>query len=157
MTHLGLTDQYVTRYFPSLAPPAVGPANHVRTSDPSDNYNCIAHAYGIDHHPMWPGEPAPFWWPGHIPDDRAVPSFVALFEDVGYELCPAADQEPGYEKVAIFATPSGPTHAARQLPSGKWTSKLGNAADIEHEALGDIDGDLYGTAIRFLRRPLATP
>ena len=40
------------------------------------------------------------------------------------------------------------THAARQLPSGKWTSKLGDADDIEHNTL---EGGMrflacYGTA-----------
>jgi hypothetical protein len=57
------------------------------------------------------------------------------------------------EKIAIFADATGsPTHAARQLTSGRWTSKLGEAEDIEHE-LRAIEGDIYGTVVAILKRP----
>lgn len=36
-----------------------------------------------------------------------------------------------------------PSHAARQLPNGRWTSKCGQAEDIEHD-LRDLEGRLYG-------------
>ena len=156
MSHLGLTDQEAAQCFPTLAPPATGPTNHQRKSDPSDNYNCIAHAYGIDNRPMWPGQPAPYWWPPGVSDDDTVESFVSLFQAIDYELCSTGELETGYEKVAIYATQNGPAHAARQLSSGKWTSKLGNAADIEHDSLDALSGPSYGTAVRFLRRAVAT-
>ncbi len=63
--------------------------------------------------------------------------------------------EPGIEKVAIFADESGcPKHMARQLPSGKWTSKLGHDEDIEHSDLAVLEGGDYGRVVSILARPL---
>jgi hypothetical protein len=55
--------------------------------------------------------------------------------------------ESQYEKVALFAKDGRVTHAARQLPSGRWTSKLGSDVDIEHE-LYAIEGEVYGTVVQ---------
>lgn len=44
------------------------------------------------------------------------------------------------------------TRRARQLPSGLWTSKLGEMEDIEHTLRG-LKGDIYGAATGFLKRP----
>lgn len=53
----------------------------------------------------------------------------------------------------LFADLAGmPTHAARQLHSGAWTSKLGNAEDIEHE-LHALEGEIYGTVVVIMNRP----
>ncbi len=55
----------------------------------------------------------------------------------------------------MFADALGlPTHAARQLASGRWTSKLGKAEDIEHD-LHDLEGDLYGIVVLLMKRPLS--
>ena len=70
---------------------------------------------------------------------------------MGYEPCERGDLEPGFEKVAIFADDEGPTHAARQLDNGRWTSKLGSMEDIEH-ALEGLAGSEYGRVVRYLRR-----
>ncbi len=60
----------------------------------------------------------------------------------------------GFEKVALFVDAAGmPTHAARQVNSGAWTSKLGNSEDIEHE-LRALEGDIYGTVRLILKRRL---
>ena len=68
-------------------------------------------------------------------------------------MCPAADLEPGVEKIALYANAVGkPTHGARQLANGRWTSKLGKREDIEH-ALHDLEGELYGTVVRIMKRP----
>jgi hypothetical protein len=45
-------------------------------------------------------------------------------------------------------------HAARQLPGGRWTSKLGNREDIEHD-LNAVSGEAYGTVVMVLKRPIA--
>ena len=146
---LGLNPLYVASNFPYLAP-----SNHQRISDPTDNYNCISHAYGIDNRRMWPMQAPRYWWPAGVRNDEHVDAFVDLFVKIGYKVCQTAEFEVGFEKVAIYTT-DGPTHAARQLPSGHWTSKLGNLADIEHDTLDNINGPLYGSAVRFLRRPRA--
>jgi hypothetical protein len=46
-----------------------------------------------------------------------------------------------------------PKHAARQLPSGRWTSKLGPMEDIEH-ALHDLTGMAYGSVVLVMKRPV---
>ena len=62
---------------------------------------------------------------------------------VRHENCESGDLEVGFEKVAIYAQADGaPTHAARQLPDGTWTSKLGQEVDIGHTDLQGVSGDL---------------
>jgi hypothetical protein len=59
---------------------------------------------------------------------------------------------PGFEKIAVFADDDGvPTHAARQLSSGAWTSKLGQAEDIQHP-LRSLEGEIYGKVAIILKR-----
>ena len=50
--------------------------------------------------------------------------------------------------------PGIPTHAARQLRSGRWTSKLGQAEDIEHE-LRALEGAIHGAVVLILKRQVA--
>jgi hypothetical protein len=47
-----------------------------------------------------------------------------------------------------------PKHACRQLPSGRWASKLGPSEDIEH-ALYDLTGTAYGKVALIMKRPIA--
>jgi len=61
------------------------------------------------------------------------------------------DLEEGFERIAIFAILAQPTHAARQLENGRWTSKLGRAVDIEHE-LDALEGTDYGKVTQILKR-----
>ena len=52
----------------------------------------------------------------------------------------------------VFSLNNRPTHAARQLESGLWTSKCGKLQDIQHETLQAIEGGLYGHPAVFLQR-----
>jgi Asp-tRNA(Asn)/Glu-tRNA(Gln) amidotransferase B subunit len=59
------------------------------------------------------------------------------------------------EKIALFVgLDKEVTHAARQLPSGAWTSKLGDWEDIEHKTLSGLESACYGRVARILRRPV---
>ena len=60
--------------------------------------------------------------------------------------------EIGFEKVAIYGQTLFYRHAARQLPNGKWTSKLGEEEDIEHDTPDDVAGGLYGEVVQILKR-----
>jgi hypothetical protein len=86
-------------------------------------------------------------------------AYREAFETLGYSVCNDDSLEEGIEKVAIFLHPAkGPSHAARQLPSGLWTSKLGKIEDISHP-LRQIEGANYGIVALImcrLRHP-ATP
>ncbi len=128
------------------------------TSPPDSRYNCIAWAAGDQSQWWWPAAPLlGYYWPEGVDRVETLTAFVALFTLLGYSPCESAEFEPAQEKVAIFADPTGiPTHAARQLPGGRWTSKLGNMADIEHD-LQDVSGDLYGSVAQLMRRPRPSP
>jgi hypothetical protein len=63
-----------------------------------------------------------------------------------------ASLEPGLVKVAIYGSGLMYTHAARQLPDGKWTSKLGKGEDIEHDSPDDVAGGVYGELAGVMKR-----
>jgi hypothetical protein len=85
---------------------------------------------------------------------ETLAAFREAFVSLGYVECRGDDLETGFEKIALFAKYQGiPLHAARQLPSGRWTSKLGEAEDIDH-ALRDLEGEVYGSVVLIMKRPL---
>jgi hypothetical protein len=139
----------------------VRPDNFSCSSDRTDNlpcggYNCIAWAAGKTDRWWWPiNDPCAFW---PIPidpiDPVTLPQFIKAFESEGYAVCMDWSYEKGFEKVAIYVDSNDePTHAARLLPGGVWTSKMGNGEDIEHSTLQVVEGQAYGRAKAFLRRP----
>jgi hypothetical protein len=78
---------------------------------------------------------------------------MLAYGTLGFEPCDSGEVEEGFEKVAIYTDAGGePTHAARQLANGRWTSKLGYLEDIEHD-LDAVAGTHYGRVRAFLRRP----
>src|SRR5205807_1430652 len=92
------------------------------------------------------------YWPVDLSADEAgLAALEHAFLILGYEECADGSLEPGYEKVALFGFGLLYTHAARQLPSGKWTSKLGAGDDIEHDTPHDVGGGLYGEVAEFMR------
>ena len=80
---------------------------------------------------------------------------------LGYRLCLSGALEPGTEKLALFGKGAVgaemPTHAALQLPNGKWTSKLGTCEDVTHDTAEDAEGPEYGRLICFFSRPRPLP
>ena len=125
--------------------------NHSICSPPSENYNCIAWAYGVSNKWMWPGVPG-YYWPCEVAGVDELRAVIQLYLDKGYEECDSGQREDGFEKVAIYVNQGGPKHAARQLESGRWTSKLGGRVDIEHDTLETLEGGEYGKATVFLRK-----
>jgi hypothetical protein len=125
--------------------------NHHITSPESPDYNCVAWSAGDPEHWWQPG----VYWPVPIVS-YGLDALEAAFRTLGYEPCPDGSLEPRVEKVALYAAGQFDTHAARQLLSGKWTSKLGRLEDIEHDTPEDVAGGVYGAVAGFMRRP-ATP
>jgi hypothetical protein len=125
------------------------------TSPETKQYNCIAWAAGVIDRWWWPGLKPFAYWPPGVPTRLHLDSFVAAFNSLGYEVCDNGAHEPGFEKVALFVDSNGvPTHAARELASGRWTSKLGPWEDIDHTIFG-LEVGPYGTATQYLKRPLS--
>lgn len=116
-------------------------------------YNCIPFAAGDNHSWWWPDAAGEDTWPAGVARVETVEAFRDAFATLGYVVCDDDRLEAGWEKVALFAVVSKPKHAARQLPSGRWTSKLGPREDIEH-ALHDLTGMVYGSVVLVMKRPV---
>lgn len=125
--------------------------NHSISSPQSENYNCIAWAYGVTNKWMWPGVPD-YYWPYEVAGMDTLQALIQLYVDEGYKECDNGEREDRFEKVAIYVNQAGPQHAARQLESGRWTSKLGIREDIEHDTLETLEDGPYGKATVFLRK-----
>jgi hypothetical protein len=86
-----------------------------------------------------------------------VEAFVRAYATLDYVRCVDGLLEADFEKVAIYATNDAgqpvPTHAARQLSDGRWTSKLGNHEDIEHTNPAAVNCPTYGDIVVYLKRP----
>lgn len=137
----------------SLFPRLRGAAYRI-TSPASDVYNCIAWAAGDTEHWWWPGDPALTYWPLGASRLETLAAFRDAFATLDYVVCEQADLEAGFEKIALFADGDGtPTHAARQLRDGTWTSKLGMSEDIQH-APTDLAGAVYGSIVQIMKRVL---
>jgi len=124
------------------------------TSLPDPVYNCVAWAAGVTDDWWWPLEnPTEAYWPDGVLRVRTLETIREVFATFAYAVCPGEGLEIDFEKIARFADALGvPTHAARQLPTGLWTSKLGRGEDIEH-SLHDLEGHLYGAVVLVMKRP----
>jgi len=129
--------------------PNVGAHGYTVTSSPSEHYNCIAWAAG-DNTTWWNDRPGYRW--GNVARSPMVESLVAVFAAMGYVICESASLEDGFNKVAIYEKAGLWKHASRQLPNGRWSSKLGLLEDIEHTAPDDLSGDQYGTVHCIMRK-----
>jgi len=112
------------------------------TSPYDETYNCIAWAAGDVSNWWWPTPGSkPNYWPEGIPTVETVPAFIQAFASLGYVVCDDGSLEPGFDKVALYADEHGiPTHMAKQLPDGTWSSKIGELPDIQHDSLEGLEG-----------------
>lgn len=123
------------------------------TSPAAGVYNCVAWAAGDSGRWWWRDLSHQRYWPARATREETLLAFQEAFATLGFVVCDDERAEPHFEKIALFADTDGPQHAARQLPSGRWTSKLGEREDIEH-ALHDLEGDAYGKVAVLMKRPL---
>ena len=136
------------------------------TSPFDPKYNCIAHAAADTEKWWWAIDTKiagnDVFWFNDIPKQATLENFILAFEKLGYEICESTALEKEFEKVAVyisskadFYSPAGtPTHMARQLADGRWTSKLGQDVDITHNSLQNIEGNLYGFVKQILKRKI---
>jgi hypothetical protein len=137
---------------PESSFPRLSPENHRLASPPTLDYNCVAWAAGDTENWWQPG----VYWPAAVPaKEYGLIVLEGVFKAMGFEPCVDGHLEAGFEKVALYGDNVLYTHAARQLPSGRWTSKLGKGEDIEHDTPYDVAGGIYGEVAEILRRPVA--
>jgi hypothetical protein len=83
----------------------------------------------------------------------AVSAVEAVFRLRGYEPCDDGSLEAGVDKIAVYGDSLGEAkHATRQMRNGRWTSKMGDLADIEHDKPEEVESTLYGTVRRYMAR-----
>jgi hypothetical protein len=127
---------------------------HLRIiAPPSQRFNSVAWAASDNQTWWWPAPASlKYFWPSNVPRTETVDAFISAFKTLGYQVCPDASAEAGFEKVAIHTTETGlPCHVARQLTNGKWTSKLGALELVEYNDV-DILIPLYGRIALFMKR-----
>ena len=135
------------KVFPGLAGAAF------RVTSPADHrYNCIAWVARHQNTWWWPDQQEVSYWPDGVHRQETLTAFMDAFAQLGYTPCDDSNLEAAWDKIAVFARDTLPTHAPRQLPNGRWTSKLGESVDIEHD-LGALCGSLYGQIACVMRRP----
>lgn len=142
----------------SLQPnfPRLDGSNYTQTSPTTPAYNCIAWAAGDNSRWWQPDSQYNYYWPDGVPREHTLTAYTAAYQTLGYETCDGGELEKGFEKVVIYIDPAlgTPTHAARQLPDGQWTSKLGQNVDISHQDPETLTGGKYGTVAQFMKRRL---
>src|ERR1035437_5534603 len=126
------------------------------------HYNCIAWAAGENFRWWWPDPMGIGYWPRGVVRQVSTQAFILAFGTLGFSLCFDGTLEAGIEKIVIYGKGSAgaevPTHAALQLESGKWTSKLGIFEDINHTTPDAVNGPCYGNVICYLsRKPRGSP
>lgn len=124
------------------------PERFIIQSERTHAYNCVAWAAGSTGAWWWPDHRS--FWPEGVARETTIEAFIAAFSTIGYVRCRSTRRRRGVEKIAIYVDQRGqPTHTARLLESGRWTSKLGNCEDIEHDfdGLTGHDNQEYGDVI----------
>lgn len=100
----------------------------------------------------WPTTRSPAYWPAGCALLPSTDSFVAAFETLGFGLCSNGNHDASLEKIVFYVGYDGNvTHAARQLPDGEWTSKLGRLEDIRH-VTPDVLRRPYGIPLVYMAR-----
>lgn len=132
------------------------------TSPTCHEYNCAAWGVEEDWHKWDPTAIGldgqildPYYWPYGVP---VLPTTKALEEAYftrGYEPCDDGTLVAGKQKLAIYGDGKGDwKHVARQTNDGKWTSKMGDLADIEHVEVEAVEGSWIGRVESYLSRPI---
>lgn len=133
--------------------PGLARDGYRETSQATWNYNCIA--WAASRSDQW-WEPDPYsysYWPPGVARQYTLQAYEAAYRALGFEACADGEFAVTFEKIVLFADAAGtPTHAARQLENGRWTSKLGSDVDIEHGRPEALIGKDYGTPVIFMRR-----
>ena len=143
-----MTAEEIAEIFPNLK-------NYQIISPADYRYNCVAWAAGDTKNWWQPSDSPYFFW---LRDDKSdsLENCIEVFKILGYKEETNISFESGFEKVALYTDADGlPAHAARQKENGFWTSKLGEAEDIEHDSPEALEGAAYGKVKIILKRPRA--
>lgn len=131
-----LTDSRLKLKFPNL----IHGKNFEFTSLKTDDYNCVAWASEIDDE--WIEYP----YDDYQNFDDSVHKYINHFLQLGFTKTDKQQHEEGILKIAIYTDQQQNfLHVARSLPNKRWTSKIGDWEDIEHNTLDVLSGEFYGS------------
>lgn len=142
-------DKDIENIFPELATDG-----YKLTSPETVSYNCIA--WSVSDNTKWWWPDGINYWPENILCIETVEAFKSMYESFGFVVCENTDLEVGFEKIVLYIDPitNKPKHASRQLPDGKWTSKLGKLKDISHNTPTGVKGSVYGVPYLFMKKAI---
>jgi hypothetical protein len=118
-------------------------------------YNCAAFAVGQEDYwfecadeslkQLYLGS-CEFHWPENILQNASLNAYIELYEQHGFEKLSSlnADFVGGVTKIALYGKGDDFMHASKQMPDGRWASKLGPLQDVEHDNLRVLEGPTYG-------------
>lgn len=132
-------------------PNAAASPNLLSISSPRTwKYNCVAWAIGIE--TEW-FEPSPAGvWP-IAQNGISIADYVAFFAHHGFAQCADGKLVKGLDKIVLYADAKGDfLHVAKQLVSGKWSSKLGPESDVKHATPDLLVGSYYGNPVTYMSR-----
>ncbi|NCR11919.1 MAG: hypothetical protein GPJ27_07965 [Microcystis aeruginosa L111-01] len=114
-------------------------------------YNSFAWAVNDKERCWFPDRFDTEYWPAGIPRENTLSAFIDAYSTNGFEVCPTGDPNLEFspngffvEKIAIYTIDGRPSHACRQLNSGRWTSKIGVREDVEHELVENFIVEIEG-------------
>jgi hypothetical protein len=143
-----MKDNFITRTlrrdFPNL-----NYDNCRKTSEATREYNCIAWALEIRNSWLYPDDGNAYLLKKEGSSEIFnLTTIIKSFQNIGYKVEHGNKAKlflPHIQKIAIYTLfNNAPSHVARQLCNGKWTSKLGENIDIEHDTLEVLEGPAYG-------------
>lgn len=125
-----------------------------KTSAATIQYNCLAWALGITWGWFDPNRrTSGYYWPPGVEREWTLATIRKIFATHGYIEESDSQVEPGWDKVAFYVDDDDmPQHFAKQLDDGRWSSKLGDLIDVEHDNLECLVGPLYGHIGPILKR-----
>ncbi len=122
-------------------------------------YNC--HAWGVcESRARWKPTPDDYWPQGLRTGDLSdytLGNFIRAYSRVGFTKCQNGRYEFGFQKIAIYSEENSgeewPQHTARQSFCGRsWLSKMGSSEDIKHPSTRDLEGQVYGRVVCYMKR-----
>jgi hypothetical protein len=143
--------------FDIFCPNYIEGVNGQTTSGQSGLYNCIAHSVQMVLTYIWPDEDEEYSWPPNLDRNDHIDTFVKFYRACGFEPCSDASLEQAYEKVILYGVDKTVLHAARQLPDGSWTSKVGDLTDVMHVTPNVVTSHRNGTPMPPTVPPLHPP
>lgn len=114
-------------------------------------YNSFAWAVNDQERCWFPDGFETEYWPAGVRRENTLSAFIDAYSTNGFEVCPTRDPHLEFspngffvEKIAIYTIDGRPSHACRQLNTGRWTSKIGVREDVQHELVENFIVEIEG-------------